>query len=74
MKFGGFFGHLKFLDHPWPAVPDLPHHLASLWSNPGQISAEKHYLKNETVQFAQHHMDYSTSGWTLVAFLAKILY
>ena len=73
MKFGGFFDHFKFLDHPWPAVPDLPHHLASLGSNAGQISAEKHYLMNETVQFAQHRMDYSTSGWTLVAFLAKFV-
>ena len=74
MKFGGFFDHFKFLDHPWPAVTDLSHHLDSLWSNRGQISAEKHYkcLRYKTVQFAQHHMDYSTSGWTWVAFLAKI--
>ena len=64
MNLTAFLCHTWFEYHPWQAVPDLPHPLASLWSNPGQISAAKQYkcLKYETTQFAQQHMNLSTSG------------
>ena len=74
IKLTAFFVHIWFEYHSWQAVPDLPCPLASLWSNPGQVSAEKHYkcLKDKTVEFSKHHMNCSTSEWTWVAFLAKI--
>ena len=31
---------------PWHAVHNLPHPLASLWSHPGKVSAERHTTVN----------------------------
>ena len=41
MNFWDFLGHSWLKDHPWQAVPDLPRPLASLWSYPGKVSAER---------------------------------
>ena len=59
MNLGGILGQNLFEDHPWQAVPDLPHPLASLWSHPGLNSMDKltvvqtNFLQNLSLSFVR---------------------
>ena len=58
MNLGGFLGSSWLKDHPWQAVPNLPHPLVSLWSHPGMVSAERDTCAN-AVELYLH----KTLGW-----------
>ena len=73
MEFGAFLGHSWLKVHPWQAVPDLPCPLASLWSHPGKVSAEKDKCKCCRTVFAQHQkLGTTSSWWTFWTFLVEI--
>ena len=42
MNLTAFLCHTWFEYHPWQAVPDLPHPLASLWSHLGLNTCEQY--------------------------------
>ena len=73
MEFGAFLGHSWLKVHPLQAVPDLPCSLASLWSHPGKVSAEKDKCKCCRTEFAQHQkLGTTSSWWTFWTFLVEI--